>query len=74
MFHHIRARLERPERHPIVQCPPVSLERRVQLLEHHLAQLWDEVWWHQLPWYRRAFYALIGYRSPITRFYEDANA
>ncbi len=58
------------ERHPIEHCPRLSLERRVAMLEHYLAMLWDEVWWHQLPFYRRWWYALQGFRSPIERFYE----
>jgi hypothetical protein len=58
------------ERHPI-PAPPTGLplDQRVLLLENRLAQLWDEVWWHQLPWYRRLGYWLQGFRSPITRFY-----
>lgn len=58
-----------PDVHPIVQCPAESLERRVQLLEIALGYLWDEVWWHQLPFYRRWFYMLQGFKSPIRRFY-----
>jgi hypothetical protein len=50
---------------------PATLERRVAILEDHLARLWDEVWWHQLPWHRRAFYRLQGYRSPIRTFYVE---
>jgi len=60
-----------PERHPIEDSPDLPIERRVQLLEIHLAQLWDEVWWHQLPFYRRWWYALRGFRSPILKFYEE---
>lgn len=58
------------ERHP-VPAPPVglALDARVLLLENRLAQLWDEVWWHQLPWWRRLSYRLQGFRSPIRRFY-----
>jgi len=58
-----------PEVHPVEHCPPVSVEQRCALLELRLAELWDEVWWHQLPAYRRLFYWLHGYRSPIPRFY-----
>jgi len=36
-----------------------------------VAELWDEVWWHQLPFWRRWWYLAQGFRSPITRFYED---
>jgi hypothetical protein len=58
------------ERHP-VPAPPTGLplDQRVLLLENRLAQLWDEVWWHQLPWYRRLGYRLQGFRSPLRRFY-----
>lgn len=59
------------EFHPIQESPDLPLQRRVQLLEIHLAQLWDEVWWHQLPWYRRLFYWCQGFRSPITKFYVE---
>lgn len=59
------------EKHPISDCPDLSLEQRVQLLEIHLAQLWDEVWWHQLPFYRRWFYWLQGFRSPVQKFYTE---
>lgn len=55
--------------HPIPDAPDLPLERRVHLLECHLARLWDEVWWHQLPFYERWWYWLQGYRSPIVRFY-----
>lgn len=53
----------------------------MQLLEVHLGQLWDHVWWRHLPWYRRLFYWLKGFRDPIKvrdhplirahQFYED---
>jgi hypothetical protein len=56
--------------HPIKHCPRLPLERRVALLEDHLARLWDEVWWHQLPFYRRWWYQLQGFRSPIEEFYD----
>lgn len=58
------------ERHPIQDSPALPLERRVQLLEIHLAQLWDQVWWMTLPRWRRWYYVAQGFRSPITRFYE----
>jgi hypothetical protein len=72
------------ERHPIQDSPDLPIEQRVQLLECYLAQLWDEVWWHRLPWYRRFWYWLPrierdrthggfrfwkGHRSPIKQFY-----
>lgn len=58
------------ERHPVEECPPLPIERRVHLLECLLARLWDEVWWHQLPWWRRLLYRVQGFKSPIERFYE----
>lgn len=57
--------------HPIQESLTLPVERRVQLLEIRLTKLWDEVWWHQLPWHRRLRYWLQGFRSPIVRFYED---
>lgn len=46
------------------------LERRFQLLEHGFECLRDQVWWIGLPFYRRWFYRLQGFRAPIERFYE----
>lgn len=59
------------ERHPIAHYPAgLTAEERCGLLEYHLARLYDEVWWHQLPFYRRWYYALVeGHRSPIRQFY-----
>jgi hypothetical protein len=58
--------------HPIQDAPPGFTDaERIHLLEVHLAMLWDEVWWHQLPLWRRWFYWLQGFRSPITKFYND---
>lgn len=59
------------ERHPIQDSPPgASAMERIRHLELHLAMLWDEVWWHQLPFWRRWWYAAQGFSSPIQRFYE----
>jgi hypothetical protein len=58
-----------PEVHPVEHNPPITPEERCSRLELLVATLWDEVWWHQLPWYRRLFYWAQGFRSPITRFY-----
>jgi hypothetical protein len=57
--------------HPIRERDDLDPSARVRLVEQHLALLWDEVWWHQLPWWRRLGYWLQGFRSPITRFYDD---
>jgi hypothetical protein len=59
------------ERHPIQESPRLPLERRVQLLEIHLAQIWDAVWWLSLSPERRAAYEAEGFTAPIQRFYED---
>jgi hypothetical protein len=59
------------DRHPIEESPPLPLERRVQLLEIHLAQLWDMVWWESLPPDRRAAYEAEGFTAPIQQFYRD---
>lgn len=55
--------------HPIKECPPLPVERRVQLLEIHLAMLWDQVWWMNLPPEKRAEYEAQGFRAPIEHFY-----
>lgn len=57
--------------HPIQERFDLSDRDRIHRLEVRLAQLWDEVWWHQVPWPRRFWYWLQGFRSPIERFYND---
>jgi hypothetical protein len=57
------------DRHPIQDSPALPLERRVQLLEVHLARLWDQVWWMSLPEDRRRQYEAEGFTAPITSFY-----
>jgi len=59
------------ERHPVCERPDLPLERRCQLLEIRLAQLWDQVWWMQLPDTQRTAYARQGFTAPIRQFYED---
>lgn len=59
------------ERHPIADSPDLPMQRRVQLLEVHLARLWDQVWWLSLPPDRREAYRAEGFTDPIERFYED---
>lgn len=61
------------ERHPVQESPPLPIEDRVRLLEHHLARLWDEVWWVTLPWYKRMYWRLQGFRAPIAHFYEECD-
>lgn len=55
--------------HPIQDSPLWTDAERIRWLELHVAMLWDEVWWHQLPWYQRLGYWLQGFRSPIAQFY-----
>jgi hypothetical protein len=57
--------------HPIQERPDLPLDRRVQLLEQALAQLWDQVWWMALPVDQRRAYEADGFRQPIERFYHD---
>ena len=60
----------KPDVHPIQDAPAgKSLVDRVHFLECALGRLWDQVWWMNLPWYRRVFYRLQGFRSPIKNFY-----
>lgn len=61
------------ERHPVQERPQLSAERRCQLLEQQLAQVWDQVWWMNLPFWRRWWYIAQGFRSPISRFYQDVD-
>jgi hypothetical protein len=46
-------------RHPITYPLPLDA------LAEHTARLWDQVWWLSLPWWRRWYYRLQGYRAPI---------
>lgn len=58
------------ERHPIPDAPDgKSAIERIHHLECHLARLWDQVWWMQLPFYRRWYYMAQGFRAPIKKFY-----
>ena len=58
-----------PDIHPIQDAPAWPLERRVHHLECALAILWDQVWWMNLPFWRRCAYMAQGFRAPIRRFY-----
>ena len=62
----LRAKLEREEWHPVQVGNLTEIE-----VQNLLAMLWDEVWWHQLPLYRRLFYRWLGYTSPIQKFYAE---
>ena len=56
--------------HPIEHCPAGKTpEERIAWLELHLAELWDQVWWMNLPPEKRAEYESQGFRAPIERFY-----
>jgi hypothetical protein len=52
------------ERHPVTE------EGSLQLTRIQLAQLWDQVWWMRLPFWRRWAYRLQGFTDPIEHFYE----
>lgn len=60
----------RDERHPVQERPDLPAERRLQLLEIRLAQLWDQVWWMSLPADERAEWERQGFTAPILEFYE----
>jgi hypothetical protein len=51
-----------------------ELNDRVRLLEVHLARLWDQVWWMNLPPERREQYKAEGFTDPITNFYDGEDA
>jgi hypothetical protein len=55
-----------PERHPVEERPDLSVEERCRLLEIHLAQLWDQVWWLTEG---RAKFESQGFTAPIQSFY-----
>jgi len=58
------------ERHPIQDTPPnKTLMERVRHLELHLAMLWDQVWWMNLPVEQRGKYRAEGFTDPIEKFY-----
>jgi hypothetical protein len=57
------------DRHPIQDNPPLSLERRIHLLEIYLGRLWDQVWWMSLSVEERAEWEAQGYTAPIQQFY-----
>jgi hypothetical protein len=59
------------ERHPIEDAPRLPIERRIQLLEIYLAQIWDQVWWMSLTPEQRADYEAQGFTAPIEQFYRD---
>jgi len=57
------------ERHPVQERLDLPVDRRVQLLEQLVAQLWDQVWWMNLAPEARAEYERQGFTAPIERFY-----
>ena len=68
----LKPRAER-ERHPIPDDPPAdtidALVREVHMLKCLTGQLWDQVWWISIPLWQRVVYRLLGFKSPIERFY-----
>lgn len=59
------------EKHPIEVSPHLPVDERVRVLEAHLAQLWDQVWWMNLPEEKRAEYRAQGFTDPIEKFYSE---
>ena len=68
------------ERHPLPDDSPnidgltpeqalVVLVRYVHYSRCLQARLWDQVWWMQLPRWRRWIYRCFSFRAPIQRFY-----
>ena len=47
---------------------PVTGDITYTMLVERVAQLWDQVWWHSLPWWRRVLYRLQGFEAPIRVF------
>jgi hypothetical protein len=47
---------------------PVTGDITRDMLIERVAQLWDQVWWHSLPWWRRLYYRLQGFEAPIRMF------
>jgi hypothetical protein len=73
------------EMHKVRERTDLRPEQKIEVYRELLAQLWDQVWWMQLPWYRRLWYWLPriewdrthrrplfwkGHRAPIRQFYE----
>jgi hypothetical protein len=59
------------ERHPLTLDTTLSPEGQLEQLRNLTSLLWDQVWWMQLPFYRRWFYKWQGFRAPIPKFYEE---
>lgn len=51
--------------HPLQQRPDLPLEQQFELLREYTSRLWDQVWWMSLPFWRRWWYMLHGYRAPL---------
>jgi hypothetical protein len=59
------------EVHPIQTTPKgATVEERLHWYEHHLAMLWDQVWWMNLPPEQRAEYEAQGFTAPVLKFYD----
>lgn len=65
---------ERREVHPIPEDPPTSTDPEVLrqycfTLQCRVALLWEQVWWMDLPFYKRWAWRYLGFEAPIRRFY-----
>ena len=59
------------DQHPIKENPALPIEARLRILEAHLAQAWDQLWWLSLSAEQRQRYEVDGHRAPITEFYHE---
>jgi hypothetical protein len=57
------------EYHPVAERSDLTTERQLQILRELVAQLWDQVWWMNLPPERREAYRAEGFTDPIREFY-----
>jgi len=63
--------MPKPDVHPVQHCPTGwTTTQRTGYLELAVGRLWDQVWWMNLPFWRRWYYWLQGYRAPIGSFYD----
>jgi hypothetical protein len=61
---------ENQDSHPIRLAPQgATVEERLHWYEHHLALLWDQVWWLSLTPEARANWEAQGFAAPISQFY-----
>lgn len=67
----MKPRDERPLRHPVQERPDLPYERRMQILEQLVAQIFDVVWWMNLTPEERAEYEAQGFTAPTLPEFED---